>query len=178
MVAALRHATGVDPVSTGKPDPAMHRESVERSAARSPIVVGDRLDTDIEGANAARCASLLVLSGVTNPAELLAAPPNLRPNYLAPDVSGLLHPHPRPRALDAGFECGVWSVVVSGDGAGLLRGPGDSYAQGIGDTSGGVAALDALRVLCATAWQDQENVHRWVPADAAAEAALAELGLG
>ena len=63
LVAALRHATGVTPVSTGKPDPTMHRESVERSGARRPIVVGDRLDTDIEGARAVGCASLLVLTG-------------------------------------------------------------------------------------------------------------------
>ena len=49
MVAALRHATGLSPVSTGKPDPTMHRETVERSSAQRPLVVGDRLDTDIEG---------------------------------------------------------------------------------------------------------------------------------
>src|SRR6185437_1343231 len=53
LVAALRHATGAEPVATGKPDPTMHRESVQRSAAERPIVVGDRLDTDIEGATRA-----------------------------------------------------------------------------------------------------------------------------
>src|SRR5579875_916966 len=74
LVAALRHATGAVPEVTGKPEPTMHRESVERTAARDPIVVGDRLDTDIEGANAVGCASLLVLSGVTEPHELLGAP--------------------------------------------------------------------------------------------------------
>src|SRR6202042_3658236 len=57
LVAALRHATGQIPVATGKPDPTMHRESVERSGARAPLVVGDRLDTDIEGARAVGCAS-------------------------------------------------------------------------------------------------------------------------
>ncbi len=56
------------PAATGKPDPAMHAESVERSGARHPIVVGDRLDTDIEGARRSDCASLLVLTGVTDPA--------------------------------------------------------------------------------------------------------------
>jgi len=178
MVAALRHATGVDPVSTGKPDPTMHRESVERSGARNPIVVGDRLDTDIEGANAAGCASLLVLSGVTNPAELLAAPPNLRPNFLARDVSGLLDAHPRPRAIDAGFECGTWSVGASGDGAGVLRSHDAAAVPEPGEAHHAGEALDALRALCATAWQGRDDVHRWVPADAAAEAALAELGLG
>ena len=52
MVAALRLATGSTPVVTGKPDPTMHRETVIRTGAQRPIVVGDRLDTDIEGATA------------------------------------------------------------------------------------------------------------------------------
>ena len=81
MVAALRHATGVTPTSTGKPDPTMHRESVQRSAAQRPIVVGDRLDTDIEGAAAVGCPSLLVLTGVTDAADLLAAGPRHRPGF-------------------------------------------------------------------------------------------------
>ena len=76
LVAALRHATGVTPTATGKPDPAMHRESVQRSGAERPLIVGDRLDTDIEGACAVGCPSLLVLSGVTTPAALLVAEPD------------------------------------------------------------------------------------------------------
>jgi HAD superfamily hydrolase (TIGR01450 family) len=169
LVAALRHATGVEPVSTGKPDPTMHRESVERSGARNPIVVGDRLDTDIEGANAARCASLLVLSGVTSPAELLTAPERLRPDYLAPDVSGLLHAHPRPELTDAGFACGGWSAGVQQDGTGLLRSGSDASAS----TDG----LDALRAMCAATWQRDAAVAGWTPADDVAAAKLAELGL-
>ena len=66
LVAALRHATGIEPFATGKPDPTMHAETVERTRAQRPIVVGDRLDTDIEGATRVGCASLLVLSGVTD----------------------------------------------------------------------------------------------------------------
>ena len=60
-----------------------------------PLVVGDRLDTDIEGANRAGVPSLLVLTGVSRPADLLRAGPELRPTYLAADLeSGLLQPHP------------------------------------------------------------------------------------
>jgi HAD superfamily hydrolase (TIGR01450 family) len=175
LVAALRHATGVEPVSTGKPDPTMHRESVERSGARNPIVVGDRLDTDIEGANAAQCASLLVFSGVTSPAELLAAPERLRPDYLAPDVSGLLHAHPQPRLTDAGFVCGGWSAGVHGDGSGLLRSGSDTSGSTAG--TAGPDGLDALRAMCAAAWRHGADDVRWAPADAGAERKLAELGL-
>ena len=62
----------------------MHRESVQRSRAERPIVVGDRLDTDIEGAAAVGCPSLLVLTGVTTAgASCCAAVPLQRPDYLA-----------------------------------------------------------------------------------------------
>lgn len=94
LVAALRHATGVEPLVAGKPLPPLMLESVERSGALHPIVVGDRLDTDIEGANATAIPSLLVLTGVTDWQDLLAVEPRLRPTYLDLDLRGLLRPHP------------------------------------------------------------------------------------
>ena len=115
LVAALRQATGATPVVTGKPEPTMHRETVERSGARHPIVVGDRLDTDVEGARAVGCPSLLVLTGVTTPALLLEAPERLRPDYIAADLGGLLVAHPEPIVDRAGAHCGAWSA--SRDGA-------------------------------------------------------------
>jgi glycerol-1-phosphatase len=110
MVAALRCATGREPVVTGKPDPTMHRESLMRSAAQRPIVVGDRLDTDIQGANTVGCPSLLVLSGVTSPRDLVTATQSVRPTFLAADVGGLLMTHPQPRSLPDGAACGRWRV--------------------------------------------------------------------
>jgi HAD superfamily hydrolase (TIGR01450 family) len=144
LVAALRHATGAEPIATGKPDPTMHRESVQRSGAEHPIVVGDRLDTDIEGANAVGCASMLVLSGVTSPAELLGARAELRPTYLAADLSGLLTPHPEPQLDSGAAVCGRWRASEGPDGLTLERvdaGDGASTDE-----------LDALRALCAAAW--------------------------
>ncbi|HVE31561.1 MAG TPA: HAD-IIA family hydrolase, partial [Mycobacteriales bacterium] len=73
LVGVVAQTTGVTPTAVGKPDPAMHRESVQRSGATHPIVVGDRLDTDIEGAGRVGCDSMLVLTGVTTPADLLGA---------------------------------------------------------------------------------------------------------
>jgi HAD superfamily hydrolase (TIGR01450 family) len=146
LVAALRLATGVDPVSTGKPDPTMHRETVERSGAERPLVVGDRLDTDIEGANAVGCASLLVLSGVTTAADLLAAPPRLRPGFVAEDVSGLLRPAPEVAVSDGSVDCGRWRVLL-GDGSVRLTeaGPGSSTVEADD-------AVDALRALAVACW--------------------------
>ena len=54
-----------------------------------PLVVGDRLDTDIEGGRAAGMPTLLVLTGVSDAAELLAAPPERRPDYIGADLGAL-----------------------------------------------------------------------------------------
>lgn len=194
LVAALRHATGATPIATGKPDPSMHRESVERSRAERPIVVGDRLDADIEGANAVGCPSLLVFSGVTSPADVLAAPPRLRPSYLAEDVSGLVSRHARPVVTDDRVECGRWSVRpnegTEGRGAGSARtltlaqrdqakGAGGRPVPKPTSPAGPVerdGKLDALRALCVATWQ-HEGEHRYTPADEASREVLASLGL-
>jgi HAD superfamily hydrolase (TIGR01450 family) len=101
LVALVAHATGRRPdASAGKPERALHDEAVRRSGAVRPLVVGDRLDTDIEGANRVGCDSLLVLTGVTDAAALLAAPPERRPTYVARDLGALLVPYPPDDGLD------------------------------------------------------------------------------
>jgi glycerol-1-phosphatase len=173
LVAALRHATGATPVSTGKPDPTMHRESVERSGARRPLVVGDRLDTDIAGANAVGSASLLVLSGVTSAADLLSAPSANRPGYVARDLGGLLVAHPAPTAAEGALVCGGWAVIARGRRLHLSRRLSDA-ATGPGDPNGD-PPLDGLRTLCVAAWTS--GLTECVADDAAAAAVLSEFGL-
>jgi hypothetical protein len=158
----------VTPVSTGKPDPTMHRESVERSGARRPLVVGDRLDTDIEGARAVGCASLLVLTGVTTAADLIAAHDGLRPDYLAADLTGVLHAHPAPEVFDDGTaQCGNWLVRAEGDELHLSP-AAEPRPHSVDD-------LDPLRALCTAAWAAPggDADRRWAcraDGDAAAEA--------
>lgn len=175
LVAALRQATGVEPVATGKPDPTMHRESVQRSKAQRPIVVGDRLDTDIEGAAAVGCDSLLVLSGVTSAADLIAAGPEHRPNYLAPTLAGLLVEHPGVDVTADGARCGQWLARASSGTLVLVR-----TASGADSCAGD--ELDALRALCVAAWSaaaDRADMRWQVKADdEQAEAVLSDLDLG
>ena len=59
----------------GKPEPALFRLAAGHRRAAAPLVVGDRLDTDIEGAVRAGMDSLLVLTGVSTPADVLRAAP-------------------------------------------------------------------------------------------------------
>ena len=129
----LRSFTGVDPVVAGKPQRPLLDETVRRVGGERPLMVGDRLDTDIEGARTIGLDSLLVLTGVTGLEDLVAAGPHERPTYLAPDLDGLLTAHEAPedarRGPRAGRLVGVgrrWSAAVQGDRVGrrLVAGRG------------------------------------------------------
>ena len=144
MVGIVTAITGQVPLVTGKPDPAMHAECVHRTGARRPLVVGDRLDTDIEGARRAGAASLLVLTGVTDPATLLAARPDHRPDLLSADAAGLLTAHPAVVADGQARRCGRWTVgPAEADDVLVLE------ADETGDEGDG---LDGLRALCVAHW--------------------------
>src|SRR5207244_4485898 len=69
LVQSIAWATGVQPVVAGKPEPPLHAEAVQRTGARRPLVIGDRLDTDIEGGVRGGADTLLVLTGVSRPAD-------------------------------------------------------------------------------------------------------------
>ncbi|CAL9395851.1 HAD hydrolase-like protein [Streptomyces cellulosae] len=157
-VEVVRIATGAEPQVAGKPLPPMHRETILRTGAERPLVVGDRLDTDIEGAFNGGVDSLLVLTGVTDGAQLLAAPPHHRPTYVDADLRGLLTGQPEVVEEGGAFRCGGWTA---GAGAGRLELDGDG------------APLDGLRALCAAAWTAAGEEACGLDA----EKALARLGL-
>ena len=131
MVAALRTATDAEPQVAGKPAPALMRDALARGTFAAPLVVGDRLDTDIAGANAAGLPSLMVLSGVSTAADVVHAVPAERPTYIGADLRDLHTPseglavaeHPAWRVEIAE---GAVSVVATGadpgpDGLSVLR---------------------------------------------------------
>jgi ribonucleotide monophosphatase NagD (HAD superfamily) len=90
FVVALQAATDREPLVAGKPAVPLLDQAAKSLGAQRPLVVGDRLDTDIAGAINAGMDSLLVLTGVSTEAEALALPPEQRPTYIASDLSGLL----------------------------------------------------------------------------------------
>lgn len=94
LVDAVARFAGRAPDVAGKPQPTLFDETVRRVGGRRPLVVGDRLDTDIEGARNAGYDSLLVMTGVTGLTELAHARPAVRPTYLGADLAGLGAPHP------------------------------------------------------------------------------------
>lgn len=141
LVAVLATVTGRTPVVAGKPEPALLIEAVNRTAAAQPLVVGDRLDTDILGAVRAGLPSLLVLTGVTTVPALLAAGPQQRPTYLAADLRGLDAAQPAATVLtDDRSVCGTASAAMAGDRVEV------TVADGGGD------GLDGLRAVAALTW--------------------------
>ncbi len=125
LVQTIAGFAGVRPTVAGKPEKPLMEETVRRVGGDRPLMVGDRLDTDIEGAHAIDVPSLLVLTGVSWLEDLVAATPELRPSYISPTLEGLFEPHPVPRRTDDGqVELGGWTasvdegrLAVSGEGS-------------------------------------------------------------
>lgn len=116
MVAALRHATGVEPAVAGKPEPGMFEVAARDHGARRPLIIGDRLDTDIEGAVRAGMDSLLVLTGVDDVEAALRAEPIRRPTYILPDLAEIAAPFPLPVVQGERARCGAVSATwLDGD---------------------------------------------------------------
>ena len=139
LVGAVVAATGVQPSSAGKPSPTMYRLAVERAGAERPLVVGDRLDTDLAGARSGGYPGLHVLTGVSTARDAVVAEPGLRPDFLGADLRSLLEPHPAPReAADGWWECG-------GRAARVVDGRLELDRQG-------PSGIDVVRAACAAAW--------------------------
>lgn len=171
MVAALVAATGRQPRVAGKPERPLLDEAVARAGSNRPLVVGDRLDTDIAGAVKAGMPSLMVLTGVNTAADLLAAPPERRPTHVAFDLRGVLDAD-RVRSLaDAEEpEPHQWRVTVGDSGLELSS----AGAQSDDEPSDG-AALAALATLVRQSWSS--GVAEVRAGDETAAAALRRCGL-
>lgn len=80
------------PSVAGKPYPPLLLETMRRIGCVNGIFVGDRLDTDIEGANRVGLDSLFVFTGTHGMTDLLSAPPEQRPSTIGWDLRALLYP--------------------------------------------------------------------------------------
>jgi glycerol 3-phosphatase-2 len=96
FVEAVRRAVGRAPDEVaGKPETALVQVALERCAGKRPLLVGDRLDTDIAGGNRAGIPTALVLTGISTAAEAREASGQLRPTYVLADLRGLLSDLPQ-----------------------------------------------------------------------------------
>jgi HAD superfamily hydrolase (TIGR01457 family) len=90
LLAAIETTTGVRAEVVGKPHPPILRAALERAGGGRPLVVGDRLDTDIAGAEGLGWDSLLVLTGISTREDIAAS--SITPTFVAEDLSALFAP--------------------------------------------------------------------------------------
>ncbi|MCZ8380866.1 HAD-IIA family hydrolase [Mycobacterium sp. CPCC 205372] len=148
MVAALRAATAREPQVAGKPQPTLFSDALSRGSYATPLTVGDRLDTDIAGANAAELPSLLVLSGVSTADDTLRAPADLRPRFIGADLRSLDRPAEELRVgPHPGWRVDVDTTAVTVSATGQDHGDGLSVLRALADAvwSAGIAG-DSLTV--------------------------------
>lgn len=168
MVAALEAATEVHPLVAGKPEAVLFDEAISRADARRPLVIGDRLETDIAGANAVGLPSLLVLTGVSNAADVLTAAEPMRPEFLGADLAALRADPDRVRIAAQP----PWRA--DRDGSALILELDADSGQATSETPDPVSAL---RTLCAAHWSGGGGPVRVRGGSAVATRALDELGL-
>jgi HAD superfamily hydrolase (TIGR01450 family) len=147
LVSAVHTAAGRLPIVAGKPEVAIFEEAVTRFGASKALFIGDRLDTDILGANRAGIDSVLVLTGVDRAKQLIAADANSRPTYILGDLRGLSEPYPATDFSKDGRTATVGDASVSIDG-------NDVRILSEGDDE-----LNLLRAACAVIWGSGRAIY-------------------
>ena len=144
LVSAVHTAVGQLPLVAGKPEKAIFETALREFATDSAIYVGDRLDTDVAGANRAGLGSALVMTGVTTRKELLAARVEQRPSYILGSLADLLSPYLAPKKTKRGYKLGQVEVELLGN----------KVVVSYGDAK----SLDALKAACLTIWEAKEPI--------------------
>lgn len=138
LVSAVHTAVGQLPLVAGKPEPAIFETAIKRFGAKRPLFIGDRLDTDIVGANRAGIPNVLVLTGVSREKEVLAAKPDERPTYILSTLAGLFEKYQAPKQTKRGYKLGGSEVELLGNRVVVV--------------SGDPKAVETLRCACQVIW--------------------------
>lgn len=118
LVGAVTQSTGVVPPAAGKPEPHLFHTAADALGLRRPLVVGDRLDTDIRGGNAAGFETVLVLTGVDDRARAERADAAERPTWIVSDLTALLADEPPAPSVAPDDAAGPGGRVPEEGGAG------------------------------------------------------------
>jgi len=147
LVGAVRQAVQVDPVVVGKPHTPLYELSVAvlGTGIERTLAIGDRLDTDIKGANSARMDSLFVFGGVHGWADLVGAERTSRPRYVATDLRSLHDAYAEP--VQDQQDASRW---VCGEAQAWVSASGDLAVSATG------ALNERLRAALAALWSAQD----------------------
>ncbi|GAA4264390.1 HAD hydrolase-like protein [Frondihabitans peucedani] len=143
LVSAVHTAVGRLPLVAGKPEKAIFDAALEQFGASSPLFIGDRLDTDIIGANKAGIPSVLVLTGIDQAKQVLAAPEGSRPDFILGDLRGLDEVYPATVESQDARGARIFTV---GDAAVSLHGNVVKVVEE------GSSRVDLLRAGAAAVW--------------------------
>lgn len=145
LVSAVHTAVGQLPLVAGKPEVAIFQTAIKRFGVKRPLFVGDRIDTDILGANRAGIDSALVLTGVSDAKELLSSPKDSHPTFILGDLRELFIPYQQPKATKFGYKLRDAEVELLERKVRVIHGDPKS--------------LDVLRCACAVIWNSGLAIH-------------------
>lgn len=145
LVSAVHTAVGELPLVAGKPESAIFHAAVKHFEAKSPLFIGDRIDTDITGANRAGIPSVLVMTGVSTRKEVLGVKADGRPNFIIGSMKELLQPYDEPKKTKRGFSCKGVDVELLGNRVMVSQGDPRS--------------LGALRAACAVIYASDVPIY-------------------
>lgn len=149
LVSAVHTAVGQLPLVAGKPevpifDASVRHLNVKYSKTR-PLFIGDRIDTDISGANKAGLPSALVMTGVSTRKEVLGQKPEGRPRYILAHLGELLEPYRYPIQTKHGYRCGDAEVELSRTKVSVV--------------AGNPKSVDALKAACAVIYTSKTPIY-------------------
>ena len=147
LVAAVHSAVGRLPIVAGKPEVAIFDEAMNRFEAKQALFIGDRLDTDILGANRAGIPAVLVLTGIDKAKQALAAAENERPRYILDDLRQLHVPYP-----ETVFSKDRATASVAGASVRISGADVEIVAEGDG-------GINLLRAACAVIWASGRPIY-------------------
>ena len=145
LVSAVHTAVGQLPIVAGKPEKAIFETALAQFGTSSAVYIGDRLDTDVLGANRAGIGSAVVMTGVTTRKELLAAKPDSRPGYILETLKDLLSSYQAPVKTKRGYKLGSTEVELLG--------------QKVLVSYGDPKSFEALKCACLTIWDSAQPIH-------------------
>lgn len=146
QIKAVGTAVDAEITVAGKPYPPLLLETMKRMGTKRPVFVGDRLDTDIEGAINVGIESFLVFTGAHGKRELAAAIPEQRPTTIGYDLRDLLAPLRAATWQGSQVSCGEASVEAV-EGVVVCTGPIETVQQ----------QLDALWAIVQLTWRDPDT---------------------
>ena len=145
LVGAVHTAVGILPEFAGKPFRPIFDSALSELGFQKPLVIGDRLDTDIKGAVAAGLESAAVLTGILGNRELLGAKSDERPNYILTDLSELFSDYPKPKRTKSSVSFGQSEVEMIGDRLMI--------------SAGNPSAVDTIRAATDLVWSSGRPIY-------------------